>query len=598
MADNTTPRPEYPRPDLMRSDWLNLNGTWRFAFDDEDRGLRARWHEDPSALDREILVPFPYQSPMSGIGTRDLHPVVWYARRFQVPAEWAGRRVLLHFGAVDYQAQVWVNGVPAAGNTGGHVPFSADVTDLLAAGENVLVVRVEDREDPSQPRGKQSVRYESWGCYYTRTTGIWQTVWLEPVPEFRVASLRLLPDIHRAVFGGGATPPRRPAGARIRAVVSLTGAEVAVAETEIPPPAGPIGQHGPYPGTLWLEVPVAQPLLWSPENPDLYDLSVELLEDGHPVDRVESYFGMREVSVKEGRFLLNGEPYVCKMVLDQGFWPEGLYTPPSDGAIRTDVEMTKAFGFNGARKHQKVEDPRYYYWADRLGLLVWGEMANTGAYTPEAIAALAAEWQRAIRRDWNHPCIVAWVPINESWGVYVTELQSDLRQVEFLRAMFRLTKALDDTRPVVDNDGYDHTETDIVALHDYSQDPAEMMRRSTSLFRGEPEQPYPPHLTFLPGFAYRGQPVMVTEYGGIGLLPEEARKQGAWGYGRSAGSPEELVERFAALTQALLADDRIAGYCYTQLTDVEQEMNGLLTYDRKPKVDPERVAEAQAGSGK
>lgn len=586
---DSLPRGEYPRPDLMRREWQCLNGPWRFAFDDHDQGLRSRWFDDPAALDRDILVPFPYQAPLSGIGTRDLHPVVWYSRQFEVPAEWSDRRIRLHFGAVDYAAQVWVNGIPAAANTGGHVPFSVDITSLLSPGENLLVARVEDREDPAQPRGKQSVRHESYGCYYTRTTGIWQSVWLEPVADLHVKGLRLLPDIQREVIRVGVDPSRLQGGARVRAFVSLTGSEVAAAEQEIVLPTEPINQHGPYPGLVWLEVPIRRPLLWSPEEPDLYDLAVELEAGGQVTDRVESYFGMREVTIAGDRFCLNGRPYTLKMVLDQGYWPDGVYTPPSDRAIRCDVEMTKALGFNGARKHQKVEDPRYYYWADRLGLLVWGEMANTGAFTPEAVEALASEWQRAVRRDWNHPCIVAWVPVNETWGVYAGQLQEDPRQVEYLRTMYHLTKTLDSTRPVVDNDGYDHTDTDIVTLHDYDPDPAVMMRRSTSVFQGEPERPYPPHITFLPGFAYHGQPVMITEFGGIGMATGEE----GWGYGSEARSPNELAQRFGALTQAILADDRISGYCYTQLTDVEQEMNGLLTYDRRPKAPPEHIAEAQ-----
>lgn len=593
---NELPRPEYPRPDRMRADWLCLNGRWGFAFDDGDEGLPGRWFEHLERLEREIVVPFAYQSRLSGIGTPESHPVVWYARRFTVPDEWAGRRVRLHFGAVDYRSQVWVNGIPAASSAGGYVPFSADITPLLAAGGNTLVVRVEDRDDPAQPRGKQSVAPRPRGCWYSRVTGIWQSVWLEPLADLHTAGLWLLPDIEREMVRVGVTPSLLRAGVKVRATVSLSSTYVAGAEAEISLPAAPVRQKGPHPGILWLEVPVRRPLLWSPEEPDLYQVAVEMEEAGAVVDRVESAFGMRQVSTAGGRFCLNGRPYRLKLALDQGYWPDGLYTAPSDRHLRRDVELARALGFNGVRKHQKIEDPRFYYWADRLGLLVWAEMPSAFAATPEAMAAVADEWQRAVLRDRNHPSIVAWVPMNESWGAtwgeHTSLLRENSREVEGVRALYHLTKALDDTRPVVDNDGYDHAETDIVTLHDYSREPAELAGRATAIFQGEAPDAAR-HLTLLPGFPYAGQPIVVSEYGGIGLAP--AGRTDAWGYGE-ARDADDLAGRFEALTQALLADDRIAGYCYTQLTDVEQETNGLLTAEREPKVPPERIREAQRGA--
>ena len=415
----TIPRPEYPRPQFVRADWLNLNGDWRFDYDDGDLGLKEQWPAGHT-YSRSIVVPFAYQSRMSGIGETDFHDIVWYERTFEIPAEWVGKRVLLHFGAVDYQATVWVNGQFAAFHEGGHVPFSADVKHALQPGSNRVTVRAEDHStDLEQPRGKQYWETKSASIFYTRTTGIWQTVWLEPVSETYLERFTLLPNIDTGEIALEFFVAHPQPDLSIRALISRGGA--AVAEQTIPLEAARTGAS----------IVVGEPeklALWSPENPALYDLTLELWQGNTRLDNVASYFGMRKIATDGGKVLLNNQPYYMRLVLDQGYSPESLLTFPSDEAIRRDVELTKAMGFNGARKHQKVEEPRYLYWADQLGLLVWGEMANAYAYSAAAVQKITHEWQQAIMRDFNHPCIIAWVPINESWGV--PDLKHDGRQTE------------------------------------------------------------------------------------------------------------------------------------------------------------------------
>ncbi|MGI8909918.1 MAG: glycoside hydrolase family 2 protein, partial [Rubrobacteraceae bacterium] len=469
MSENL-PRPKYPRPQLRRERWINLNGDWSFAFDDADEGLAAGWQNVPAEypgghgppFDRRITVPFCYQSELSGIGETAFHDVVWYARTFE--HELSGdERLLLHFGAVDYRAAAWVNGVQVAEHEGGHTPFSADVTHALQEGDNALVVRAEDpSRDTTVPRGKQYWKEESEGIFYTRTTGIWQTVWLEPVNLRRLGSLRLAPDVDSASVETEVHIEGFEPGMTLRVTVELDGEPVLEDRLSALSPVIkrrlPLARHGEAPNTPhigeWTGL-----ALWSPDHPNLYDLKLELLgADGTVLDSVESYFGMRKVETKDGKVFLNRRPYYQRLVLDQGYWPGGVLTAPADDDLKRDIELAKEMGFNGARKHQKVEDPRWLYWADRLGFLVWGEMANAYQYSPDYVRRITSEWQEAVRRDYNHPCVVAWVPINESWGV--PDLATDPAQREHLLALYHLTRSLDSTRPVVSNDGWEHARTD------------------------------------------------------------------------------------------------------------------------------------------
>jgi beta-galactosidase/beta-glucuronidase len=594
---NGIPRPEYPRPQFRRVEWMNLNGEWWFAFDDANVGLSKGWHAveggDPGGgeypFDRSISVPFCYQSESSGIGDTSFHDVVWYARAFDAPSLGDGDRLLLHFGAVDYRADVWVNGVHVASHEGGHTPFSADMTDALRDA-NVLVVRAEDpSRDVTIPRGKQYWKEESAGIFYTRTTGIWQTVWLEPVNRRRVVSLHLTPDVDAASVDAEVEIENVEPGMSLRFIVEFEGETVLDDRIEVHPPfierRLSLGRRGEAPPTPHLSAWQGA-YLWSPEHPNLYDLRLELLgKDGEILDVVESYFGMRKVEVRDGRVFLNNRPLFQRLVLDQGYFPGGLLTAPSDDDLRRDIELAKEMGFNGARKHQKVEDPRWLYWADRLGFLVWGEMANAYEYSRDYVRRITAEWQEVIRRDHNHPSIVAWVPMNESWGV--PKLLSDPAQTEHLLAMYHLTRSLDGTRPVISNDGWEHAKTDILAIHDYRDAKAlsESYATPESAVAAEPSK----RPIYVPGHGHRGEPILITEFGGIAFAGDE----GGWGYSTVSDSGA-FLERYESLVSALLENDTVQGFCYTQLTDVEQEINGLLTFERKPKTDVARIKEITA----
>jgi beta-galactosidase/beta-glucuronidase len=583
------PRPEYPRPQFRRPDWTNLNGEWAFAFDDEDAGLAQSWHrvsaEDLRSgsfpFDRRITVPFCYQSELSGIGDTSFHDAVWYARTFGLPPGTENRRLLLHFGAVDYRASVWINGAQVASHEGGHTPFYADVTPVLRE-ENVVVVRAEDpSRDVTIPRGKQYWKEESEGIFYTRTTGIWQTVWLEPVNDRRIASLRLTPDVDAARVDIEVAVEGFEPGFSLRLVVALGGEMVLDDRVELRAPLAkrslPLLARGEEPDTPHLS---EWPALWSPEHPNLYDLGLELLDaEDRILDAVESYFGMRKIEARDGKVFLNDRPYYQRLVLDQGYFPEGLLTAPSDDDLRKDIELAREMGFNGARKHQKVEDPRWLYWADRLGFLVWGEMANAYQYSPDYVRRITGEWQEAVRRDYNHPCIVAWVPMNESWGV--PELASDPRQVDHLLTMYHLTRSLDRSRLVVSNDGWEHALTDLCTIHDYggAEDLSRRYATPESSVSARPAK----RPIYAPGHGYRGEPILISEFGGIAFSSE-----GGWGYSTVSGV-EEFLERYEALITALLQHETVQGFCYTQLADVEQEVNGLLTCDRKPKAEPARI---------
>ena len=553
-----TPRSEYPRPQFRRDEWTNLNGEWRFAFDDHDVGLSKGWHSTGvdalqnggSPFDRSITVPFCYQSKLSGIGETDFHDVVWYARTFEQASADEEERVLVHFGAVDYRATVWVNGVQVAEHEGGHTPFSADVTHTLGDGENVIVVRAQDpSRDVTIPRGKQYWKEESEGIFYTRTTGIWQTVWLEPVNRSRLASLKLTPDVDAASVDAEIEIEGFEPGMKLRAVVDLDGQRILddtiSARSTIVDRRLPLLARGAAPDTSHI---VERPglALWSPENPRLYDLKIELLDaDGRLLDTVESYFGMRKIEIRDGKVYLNNRPYYQRLVLDQGYFPEGILTAPTDDDLRRDVELAKEMGFNGARKHQKVEDPRWLYWADTLGFLVWGEMANAYALLrwTMSVAHHDQEWQEAVHRDYNHPSIVAWVPMNESWGV--PDLATDLKQREYLLAMYHLTHCLHSTRLVGSNDGWEHARTDLCTIHDYrdAQALAESYATSESSLAAEPVK----RPIYVPGHDYRGEPILIREFGGIAFSEEGS----GWGYS-TVPNADEFLERYEVLINALL----------------------------------------------
>ncbi|NLJ87134.1 MAG: glycoside hydrolase family 2 [Firmicutes bacterium] len=584
-------RQEYPRPSLVRDRWLSLNGKWRFDFDDEKIGLQEKWWSSGHELGQAINVPFAYQTPASGINSQDYHPVVWYAREFEVPSQWGKDRILLHFGAVDYEATVWVNGITAGCHEGGYVPFSFDITDLLQDGENTLVVRVVDEDRINQPRGKQTATKEQWGCWYIPVTGIWQSVWLEPVAATRFTDIYLKPDIDTESLSIEYTLSEWQAGLSIEIVASLDGGLVASQEVPVPQRISRWLNAPLNRGTLSLSVP--SPQLWSPENPFLYDLVLRLKKGDQVLDELKTYFGMRKIHVERGQVYLNNRPYYQRLILDQGYWVEGLYTVTSVEELRRDVELTKAMGFNGTRKHQKIEDPYFYYFCDKLGLLVWSEMPACYEYDVEGAERLRREWTEAVLRDRSHPCIIAWVPINESWGVDQLAGKVMPEATAHLMALYYHTKSLDPTRLVVSNDGWEQALTDMLTIHEYTQDACDLKRRYVAFRQNRHQKAFSHNrLILLPEFDYDGAPILVTEFGGVKV--EEQQVEG-WGYGKAAADYKEMVQRITDLVDVLLEQDEVVGYCYTQLTDVQQEVNGLLDHHHNPKVDVELYKKAFRG---
>lgn len=585
-------RDEYPRPALVRREWLNLNGEWLFAFDDADQGLTKDWINRPQFFTEKILVPFPFQSKLSGIGTPESHPVIWYRREFRIPSDWNGKRIRLNFGAVDYYSTIWVNGAFVGVNRGGYVPFSFDITDYLINGENQLVLRVIDDENPNRPRGKQSAKHHSWACWYGRVSGIWQPVWLEPVNRVHLKKLKLLPDIDRGELAVRFQLSAFEEDTRLYCQVSFQGKVIAENEFTANPEYNEFADEFPLAEKMF-KISIPQPRLWSPEKPDLYDLEIRVLKAGEEADQVRTYFGMRKISVERGRICLNNQPYYLRMVLDQGIWAEGIYLPETVDGLKKDVEMTKALGFNGARKHQKIEDPYYYYFCDRIGLLVWSELPSSYSFDENMIQTSTEEWQRAIDRDYNHPCIMAWVPVNESWGTEPLRSPENpemfQRAVEYLETMYHLTKALDGSRLVISNDGWHQATTDVITIHDYSQDPAELSRRYRKFKEERRGISFLPGFPIiLPGYEYRGQPVIISEFGGV-----KAAEQGSfgWGYGDAVSTYPEMGERISKLIRTILAEAEICGFCYTQLTDTEQEVNGLMNAQRLPKLATDKFRE-------
>jgi beta-galactosidase/beta-glucuronidase len=560
------PRPEYPRPQMVREAWLNLNGEWQFEIDHGKSGKERGFQQIEKMLSGTITVPFCPESKLSGVENKDFMAAVWYKRNFIVPANWQGRRVLLHFGAVDYKTEVWVNGKSVGTHQGGYTSFTFDITDYLAEHSNVLTVYAEDDvRSGFQPRGKQSSQYYSHGCDYTRTTGIWQTVWLENVPQTYVKSFKVIPDPDNACIHLEAQFLGNSHGMKLTAEASIAGTSVGLKMAKV------IGNQ------LRFSLPLAEIRLWGPGQPELYDLKLTLSSETGAVDQLDSYFGLRSIYLDDMAFRINGKSVFQRLVLDQGFYPDGIYTAPTDEDLRKDIEISQGLGFNGARLHEKIFEPRFLYWADRLGYLVWGEHANWGLdiSTSKGLEQFLPEWLEAVERDFNHPAIIGWCPFNETWDANGTKQNN-----EVLRIVYNATKQVDVTRPVIDTSGNYHVITDIFDVHDYDQNPESFKARYEPMITGESVFEHFPDRQ-----KYAGQPYFVSEYGGIWWNPDQLGDEG-WGYGNRPTSEEDFLNRYEGLTNALLDHPKMFGFCYTQLYNVEQEVNGLYTYDRKPKFDP------------
>jgi len=584
----STPRPEYPRPQFARDRWLCLNGTWEFEVDHGDSGLERGLHE--RALGSEITVPFCPESSLSGIGSEDFMSAVWYRRTVEVPGEWQGSRLLLHFQAVDYDATVWVNGQEVGRHRGGFTPMTCDITDAVGdGGDATIVVRARDDHRELKPKGKQSARYERHGCHYTRTTGIWQTVWLEPVPKTaHLQRPRIAPQVGAGRFVVDQAIAGERRGMSVRA--TLRDADGDVASDTVPADAD-------FAATLVLSVPEDRRRLWSIDDPHLYDLALELLDaGGNVVDKAASYAGLRSVSIDGMAIQLNGKTVFQRLVLDQGYYPDGILTAPSDEALKRDIEISKEAGFNGARLHQKVFEERFLYWADKLGYIVWGEFADwgcgqkpTGPDNQKITATYITQWCEVLARDYSHPCIVGWCPLNETH-----EHRHDRFTAldDVTRGMFLATKAMDQTRPVLDTSGYSHRvpETDVYDCHDYTQDPGEFAEQQAGLAEGKPFVNGRDGSMSLP---WTGQPFFVSEFGGIWWNPDAKEGEASWGYGDRPTTEAEFYERFEGLCNVLLKDPKMFGYCYTQLTDVFQEQNGVVRFDRSRKLDLAKLRAVQ-----
>lgn len=586
-----TTRKAYPRPQFVREAWQNLNGSWQFCFDDNNEGLAEKWYLDEKEFRDQIEVPFVYQCKLSGIQEDKSHEILWYKKSFEIETN-GKERVLLHFGAVDYHAMIFLNGGLVCEHEGGHTSFTVDITDFLDRNkkEQSLAVRVYDPlEDELIPRGKQIWEDQPKGIWYTGTTGIWQTVWVEKVNHKYISDLKFTSLFDEGKESIICITEDTDFGDAIAYQISFEGNTICEGEVKC------------HNHTIKWDVDLIQNHIfrtnfhdngwaWTPESPSLFEVLLVLKDaEGHVFDRIESYFGFRKVHKENGMVYLNNKPYYQKLVLDQGYWREGLMTAPTDEAFKRDIELAKEMGFNGCRKHQKTEDPIFLYWADKLGFLVWGECASTVMYDPKAVKRLMTEWTEIIQRDYNHPSIIVWVPLNESWGI--PNVHRNSMQQHFSQTMYHVLHALDDTRLVISNDGWEMTETDICAIHNYMHGQKEEVRKFAHYremlanSRNLIDMPSTCWDIYAKGFAHTGEPVMLTEFGGIGF---ELSGEGAWGY-TSVENEDDFLEDYTRIMDTIFDSVGLCGYCYTQLTDVEQEMNGLLTYDRRPKCDLKKI---------
>jgi len=555
-------RKEYPRPQFRRDIWQSLNGEWEFGFGDKQN------------YDRKINVPFSYQWQASGIGDISVHDTVWYKRKFTVSEK--NKRALLCFTASDYETDVWVNGNHVIKHIGGFTPFSADITEYLKEGENEIVVRCIDTPETAVPRGKQSWTGEQFSCFYYPNTGIWGSVWIEFFGVDCIENYSLQSDIdNRRVYGYIETLY----GKADEAEIVLTFKDKRIKKQRI----SLDGKRTNYSINLADNAFDFGELLWWVDNPNLINVDYVLYKDGNICDNAHARIGLRKISVENGKIYLNDRPLFQRLILDQGYWIESGLTPPSVEALKKDIELSKAMGFNGARKHQKLEDPYFYYYAEELGFLVWAEMPSAYTFCDREVKAITAEWQEIVNVAKNFTSVIAYVPLNESWGA--REIKTNKSQQNFARSLYYLTKSLDDTRLVSTNDGFENIEeSDILSIHDYEIKSAEEFPIK---YNGNYDGMHPQGWAlFADGHSYKGQPVLLTEFGGIAFVNETNGE--TWGYGNGAKNADDLCERLEQLIKGI-AKTEFQGYCYTQLTDVQLEVNGLLYADRTPKVAVDRL---------
>ncbi len=579
---------DYPRPQLVRDDFELLNGSWGFAFDDDNKGEYKGWQ---NGFDSNLVirVPFTYETKLSGIEDTSRHDHVWYQRDINVEKK-DNKRYILHFEGSDYYTKVWVNGALVGTHEGAYERASYDMTDALNTGINHIVVAVSDSFSISQPRGKQRWVDRNFGCWYVQTTGIWKTVWMEAVPEVYFDRLKLTPDIDRGEINISAHIQGidRVSDFSMSGEVSFEGNVITSFVVDKIKEIEDISLSiKDYELTEW------GLRLWEPDNPFLYDLSLQIKHNEELVDSVGSYFGMRKISTENGEVLLNNKPIYQKLILDQGYFADSHLTPPSEDALIEDIDKIKQLGFNGLRKHMKTEDERFLYHCDVKGMLVWSEMAAAYEFNDDAVMRFTREWSEIVLQNYSHPCIITWTPFNESWGIHW--VSEDVKQQRFTEAIYNLTKSIDHTRPVIVNDGWEHTVSDLLTLHDYEEDGDIFMKQYTENRDDIIEGKYyfnKEKLSLAEGYSYKGQPVIISEYGGIAFSSENEEE---WGYGNTVSTEEEFLERYRKITHAIMSIPYIKGFCYTQVSDVQQEINGLMTIDRRFKVDPDKIRQINEG---
>lgn len=606
------PRPEYPRPQFVRdNNWINLNGEWDFTFDDSNVGLKQRWFkaENVEKFENTIIVPFCFQSKLSGIEDTAFHEVIWYRKEFEIPPQFTDKKVLIHFGAVDYRCRVYLNGEHVDSHEGGYIGFSLDITDYVEE-NNILVVRVEDpSQDLEIPRGKQYWLKEIERIFYPRVSGIWQTVWLEFVSsDFHLKKLKLTPEVDDSYLMFEFNVCGMDFSDIFLTVEILFENKTIIKEdielnflgkfedVEIKPEFdGRLFPKTPNCFKFKVQIPNNLVYLWDTEKPNLYDVILKIYNGNTDkiYDEVKSYFGLRKISVsdinqKENKqILLNNKPLYQKLFLVQGYWPEGLYTAASEKDIIKDIQYIKDFGFNGLRTHQKAFDPRFLYWCDKMGVLVWGEIGNTFRFTIDSQTRLLNEFVDEIERDYNHPSIISWVPINESWGIFSP--RKDPKRLNYTLALFHLIKSIDSTRLVIDDDGWWHTKTDICTRHYYAD--SQMIQLPNSLEEEIENQEQARLEIYLKPHKYTNEPIIYSEIGGFGYDVNNTIKNG-WGYGNLMDNQEDLLDKVLFLLREFeKRKSWIQGFCYTELYDQFQEVNGLLTFNREPKFAPAKLKE-------
>lgn len=580
---------DYPRPQFVRKDWENLNGTWDFRFDDENVGEAKKWYKSFQG-ELEIQVPFTFETKLSGIQDETRHDNIWYRRMIQVDAsKLEDNNFILHFEGSDFITKLWVNGQFAGSHRGGYSRFSFDITNLVKDGENEITVKVEDSFDVQQPRGKQRWANDVYLCWYIPTTGIWKTVWAEYVPKISLSSVKMTPNLSDCCleleYNVLAPESRLNGDLAVETVISFEGALINKTYTAL------TSNHVCAKVDMTVKnnwTGIYATYVWTPETPNLFDVEFRLVDKQTVLDEVGSYAAMRDIKIKGSRILLNRRNLYQRLILDQGYWEDSHLTPPSEESLIEDIDKILELGYNGLRKHQKTEDERFLYWCDVKGMLVWCEAPSAYQFSDYAVTEFAAEWLEIVKQNYNHPCIITWTPLNESWGI--TEIGTRKDQQHFSEAVYYLTKSIDQMRPVIVNDGWEHTISDIITLHDYQQE-AEFLKKRFMDYGDDilnNEICFNCNMSaFAGGYSYKGQPIIISEFGGIAFDNGE----NGWGYGSKVNGKEDFIQRFDSLVTAIKELPYACGFCYTQVTDVQQEINGLMDINRNFKIEPEVICE-------